>query len=254
MTKQSRVPVVARLVALGLAKDASHARELIDRRVVLAQGSVVDNASRLVASGDSLVVKEPARFVSRGGHKLDHALLQFKIEVTDKVVLDVGASTGGFTDCALQHGAAKVYALDVGRTQLHERLQSDPRVVVVEEFNARHLADPERCREAGLPESFDLLVVDVSFISVARLSDQLASVLSQDSDLVVLIKPQFEATKEEADRAAGVIESQEIHTRVISEVRQSMADVSCDCLGVIESPITGSSGNTEFLAHFRMRS
>ena len=132
MTKQSRVPVVARLVALGLARDESHARELIERRVVLAQGSVVDNASRLVASGDSLVVNEPARFVSRGGHKLDHALLQFKIEVTDKVVLDVGASTGGFTDCALQHGAATVYALDVGRTQLHERLKSDSRVVVVE--------------------------------------------------------------------------------------------------------------------------
>ena len=182
MTKQSRVPVVARLVTLGLAESETHARELIDRRVVLVQGVVCDNHSRLVTTGEALVVREQEKFVSRGGVKLAKALEVFAIEVTGKVVLDVGASTGGFTDCALQVGARRVYSLDVGKTQLHERVRNDERVVVVEEFNARQLADVTQRRERGMPDVFDLVVVDVSFISVARLAREIASTLSRSEE------------------------------------------------------------------------
>ena len=143
MTKQSRVPVVARMIALGLATDETTACELIDRRLVLVQGAIVDNPSRLVALGDAIVVTESERFVSRGGFKLAAALEHFAISLTDRSVLDVGSSTGGFTDCALQAGAKIVYALDVGKTQLHERLRAHPQVVIVDEFNARGLGDSE---------------------------------------------------------------------------------------------------------------
>ena len=254
MTKQSRVPVVARLVTLGLAESETHARELIDRRVVLVQGVVCDNHSRLVTTGEALVVREQEKFVSRGGVKLAKALEVFAIEVTGKVVLDVGASTGGFTERALQVGAGRVYSLDVGKTQLHERVRNDERVVVVDEFNARQLADVTQRRERGMPDVFDLVVVDVSFISVARLARELASTLSEGSDMVVLIKPQFEATRDEANRGSGVITSVDVHARVVEEVKAALAEHGCECRGVIESPIAGASGNTEFLAHFRMRS
>ena len=254
MTKQSRVPVVARLVTLGLAENEIHARELIDRHVVLAGGTIVDNPSRLVTAGESLIVREIEQFVSRGGVKLARALDAFAIDVAGKVVLDIGASTGGFTDCTLQAGARLVYSLDVGKTQLHERIRNDDRVVVVEEFNARQLTDVQARQQRGLPDTFDLVVVDVSFISVARLAPEFASILTTDSDLVILIKPQFEATRDEASRGSGVITSGEVHARVVEEVKDAMAASGCECLGVIESPITGASGNTEFLAHFRMRS
>ena len=253
MTKQSRVPVVARMIALGLATDETTACELIDRRLVLVQGAIVDNPSRLVALGDAIVVTESERFVSRGGFKLAAALEHFAISLTDRSVLDVGASTGGFTDCALQSGARIVYALDVGKTQLHERLRAHPQVVIVDEFNARGLGDSAMKASRGVPPVLEVIVVDVSFISVARLAEGLISSLAPDGDLVVLIKPQFEASKEEADRGAGIIASPEIRSRVVEEVKAAFALSGCDCLGVIESPITGASGNTEFLAHFRMR-
>lgn len=253
MTKLSRVPIVGRLIELGLASDDVQALELIGDRLVLVQGSIVDNPARLVAPGDAIVVQQRDRFVSRGGVKLKAGLDSFGIDVEDRSVLDIGASTGGFTDCALQAGAKRVFALDVGKTQLHERLRSDPRVVVVDEFNARLLENVDLRESRGLPPSFDLIVVDVSFISLARLASSIVAVMAAETDLVVLVKPQFEATKEEADRGAGVISSPEIRERVLAEVREAFAACGCACQGSIASPISGASGNVEFLAHFRMR-
>lgn len=245
--------IVDRLVDLGLATDESHARQLIADRCVIVKGSLVDNPARMVAPGDPVVISQRDRFVSRGGLKLEAALNHFGIDVHGRVVLDVGASTGGFTDCVLQAGAEQVYALDVGRTQLHERLQHDNRVVVVDEFNARDLGVPDAHAARGMPTSFDLVVVDVSFISVTKIANALCSVLTTSSDLVVLVKPQFEATKEEADRGAGVITSSLVHERVLDEVRSAFRLLGCDACGVVESPVKGASGNAEFLVHFRMR-
>ena len=253
MTKPSRVSIVRRLIDLGLASDEFQAHDLIGRRAVLVQGAVVDNPGRLVALGDPVVVRQPDRFVSRGGAKLQAALDHFDIDVKGRTVLDIGASTGGFTDCALQAGAQVVFSLDVGKTQLHERLLSDPRVVVVDDFNARSL-DVEALRTSrGMPSTFDVIVVDVSFISVRRLVPSIVSVTSLDSDVIILVKPQFEATKEEADRGAGVISSPEIRERVVAEVCDAFDAGGCSMEGSIPSPISGASGNVEFLAHFRMR-
>lgn len=252
MTKQSRVPIVTRMIALGLADDEQMAREMIFRRRVLVQGSIVENDGRLVAAGDPIIVKHDDEFVSRGGTKLQHALKTFNISVGGKTVLDVGASTGGFTDCALQAGADRVYSLDVGKTQLHERIKNDPRVVVVDDFNARDLSDDARRSARGVPSEFDLVIVDVSFISVTRIVRSLTAVAKSGADLVVLIKPQFECTRDEANRGSGVIVSRDIHERVVGEVVASFVGAGCEGLGVIESPITGASGNVEFLAHFRM--
>lgn len=252
MNSGQRQPILRRLVALGLAANDEDARRLIEERVVLVQGSVVDNPSRLVAAGDAITIVRPDEFVSRGGIKLSHALDHFRIDPVGRLALDIGASTGGFTDCLLQRGARQVYSLDVGATQLHERVKADGRVVVVDDFNARDLVDPRRCESRGLPLGFDLVVVDVSFISVVSLAASIARAASSGSDVVVLVKPQFEATKAEADKGAGVILDEAIHERVIGEVVRACAAVGLENLGLIESPIKGASGNTEFLAHFRM--
>ena len=252
MSSSQRQPILRRLVKLGLATNEEDARRLIEARVVLVQGSLVDNPSRLVANGDPIALVQPDQYVSRGGTKLAHALDNFAIDPRDRVALDVGASTGGFTDCLLQRAARQVFALDVGATQLHERLRGDERVVVIEDVNARDLVDQSRCSSRGLPASFDLVVVDVSFISVAQIAGALARVVSLDADMVVLVKPQFEATKSEADRGAGVIVDASVHERVVGEVVRAFGAVGLQSLGVIESPIKGASGNTEFLAHFRM--
>ena len=252
MSSSQRQPILRRLVTLGLASSEDDARRLIEEKVVLVQGSLVDNPSRLVASGDPIELVRPDEYVSRGGIKLAHALDHFAVDPRGRVALDVGASTGGFTDCLLQRGAHQVFALDVGATQLHEKLRVDDRVVVVADFNARDLADQQRCQERGLPTPIDLVVVDVSFISVAQIASGLASVAAPGADVVVLVKPQFEATKAEADRGAGVIRETAIHERVVGEVVRVFGAVGLHIVGVIESPITGASGNTEFLAHFRM--
>lgn len=252
MSSSQRQPILRRLVTLGLASSEDEARRLIEEKVVLVRGSLVDNSSRLVASGDPIELVRPDEYVSRGGVKLAHALDHFAIDPRDRVALDVGASAGGFTHCLLQRGAHQVFALDVGSTQLHERLRVDDRVVVVADFNARDLADPQRCQERGLPTPFELIVVDVSFISVAQIASALASVAASHADVVVLVKPQFEATKAEADRGAGVIRETAVRERVVGEVVRACGAVGLHIVGVIESPITGASGNTEFLAHFRM--
>ena len=203
--------------------------------------------SRMVSAAEPVVLTAPARrFVSRGGEKLDAALERFAIEPAGRTVLDAGASTGGFTDCLLQRGAAHVLAIDVGYGQLHERLRADERVTSRERTNVRDLR---------LDEAVDLVVADLSFISLRSVAGALlGDNAAPGADVVVLIKPQFEAGKQEADRGRGVIRDPAIWRRVLEEVRSAITEHGAAMMDVMVSPITGADGNVEFLAHLRAHS
>jgi 23S rRNA (cytidine1920-2'-O)/16S rRNA (cytidine1409-2'-O)-methyltransferase len=219
---------------------------MIELHRVLVNGAIAEKSSRMVDPGDALVVTgEPPRFVSRGGEKLDGALSAFAIDVTGAEVIDVGASTGGFTDCLLQRGARHVVALDVGHGQLHPRIRSDDRVTVIERFNVRSLT------VADLPFVPSLAVTDVSFISLTKVIPVLASVVSPGGRLVLLVKPQFEAGRAEVSRGHGVITDPEIHARVRAEIDACLVMAGCVVCGWCDSPIEGGDGNREFLVHAR---
>ena len=252
--KKERVDVL--LVKRGLADSRSQAQRLVMAGQVRADGQVVPKPSTTLAAGVPLEVDAGPRFVSRGGEKLEAALLAFRLNVSGKVCADVGASTGGFTDCLLKYGASKVYAIDVGHGVLHWKLRQNPRVVVMENTNARYLD--------SLPEDIDIATVDASFISLKILLPvmirwfspspaQIAGLESPDSDaggnVVVLIKPQFEAGRREASRGEGVIRDPEIHRRVLNEVLQFAKDLGFGVRNLIRSPVLGAKGNVEFLAH-----
>ena len=202
--------------------------------------------SDAIREADQLHLTEPDRYVSRGGHKLEHALRHFQLPVSGATVLDLGASTGGFTDCLLQHGAARVYAVDVGQGQLAWKLRQDPRVVVMEKTNARHLT------AARFPAPFlpaDLVVIDCSFISVRKIIPVAVALLRPFGKIVALIKPQFEAGKAEADKGAGVITDPLIHERVVGEIEEFVrTQTGLEWRGWTESPLAGPAGNKEFLA------
>jgi 23S rRNA (cytidine1920-2'-O)/16S rRNA (cytidine1409-2'-O)-methyltransferase len=215
--------------------------------MVLVNGSIADKSSRLVDPGDAVVLQGPrSRFVSRGGDKLDAALEAFGIDVTGLRVLDAGASTGGFTDCLLQRGAAHVVAIDVGHGQLHPKIRDDQRVTVHERFHVRDL-DP-----IAIGGAVDLVVADLSFISIIRALPPLMGVCHPHGELVLLVKPQFEAGKAEVDRGSGVIRDAAVHQRVCDEVSAALTARACEVLGWIDSPITGAQGNREFLVHARL--
>ena len=251
--KRERLELV--LVSRGVVVDVDAAKQAIDDRLVHVNGSIALSYSPLVAPNDQIFLAVTPRFVSRGGFKLEAALEHFKIDLAGLRVLDVGASTGGFTDCALQHGARQVVALDVGKNQLHEKLRSDERVVEVSETNAREIgnltsvstSDSTGAGLALFSEKFDVVVADLSFISVHEVLPSMLAVLKADGLLILLVKPQFEATRLEADKASGVIEDPEIHQRVCREVSEASSQKGCTVLGVIESPIRGQQGNIEFL-------
>lgn len=181
------------------------------------------------------------KYVSRAGFKLEKALEHFKIAVHGLTVMDAGLSTGGFTDCLLQQGAAKVYGIDVGYGQVHEKIRKDPRVVLMERTNLREVRD--------LGQPVDLVTLDLSFISVLKVMDAVDAVLRPQGALIVLIKPQFEAKKEEVGRG-GIIRDSKIHMQVIERVQSGIQAHGYTCHGVIESPIEGATGNKEFLAYF----
>ena len=248
-----RVRVDVALVQRGLVDSSDAARALIDEGVVLANGSVVLTHSRQVAPSDELLVKVVDQFVSRGGIKLDAALTAFNIDVSDQRALDAGSSTGGFTDCLLQRGVAEVVAIDVGKSQMHERVATNHRVVVIDAFNVRQLEDDVMDLPVSLRNEFDLVVADLSFISLKSVSRALTARLSQSGSLVVLVKPQFEATKLEVDKSQGVIADQAIRDRVIGEVNESFADQGWAVHGCIESPIHGAEGNVEYLVWYRFK-
>ncbi len=247
--KRERLELV--LVSRGVVVDIDAAKQAIDDRLVHVNGSIAISYSHLVAPNDQILLAVTPRFVSRGGFKLEAALVHFKIDLVGLRVLDVGASTGGFTDCALQHGARQVVALDVGKNLLHEKLRSDERVVEVSETNARDIgkltSTSTGAGNALFAEKFDVVVADLSFISVHEVLPSMLAVLKADGLLVLLVKPQFEATRQEADKASGVIEDPEIHQRVCREISEATSQKGCTVLGVIESPIRGQQGNIEFL-------
>ena len=234
----------AELVRRGLVTSRTEAGDAVGEQRVLVNGAVADKPARLVASGDALVVTgPPPRFVGRGGEKLDAALARFGIAVTGLRALDVGASTGGFTDCLLARGAREVVALDVGHGQLHPRIRADPRVVVLERTNVR-TATP-----ATIGGLVDIVVVDVSFISLRVITPVLVTLCQPGSSMVLLVKPQFEAGKAEVDRVRGVIVDPAIHERVRDEVAEALVAAGCTVVDWTDSPILGGQGNREFLVH-----
>lgn len=212
---------------------------------VLVGGSIADKPARLVGAHEAVLVQgDGPRFVSRGGEKLDAALERFGIGVRGRRVLDAGASTGGFTDCVLQRGADSVVAVDVGYGQLHERLRGDARVTVRERVNLR-TADPA---DHGGP--FDLVVGDLSFISLRLVARPLLAACRPGGDLVLLVKPQFEAGRQEAARGRGVITDPVVWRRALDEVIAAFEAEGATMMGAMVSPIRGGDGNVEFLAHF----
>ena len=210
-------------------------------------GAPAEKASRLVAAEEALrIAGEGPRFVGRGGEKLDAALHHFRVDVSGRPALDAGASTGGFTDCLLQAGATRVVAVDVGRGQLHERLRSDQRVTVLDRTNVRRLTPG---RLGG--ERFPVVTADLSFISLRTVAPSLVGLAAPDGDLIVLVKPQFEAGRAEVGRGRGVIRDPEVWEKAVADVAAAFAAEGSDMMGTMRSPLTGADGNVEFLMHLR---
>lgn len=210
---------------------------------VAVNGVVVTKPGAQVADDAILTYDIHApRYVSRAGFKLEKALEHFAIDVTGMTVLDAGISTGGFTDCLLQHGAKKIYGVDVGYGQVHEKIRTDPRVILLERTNLRELKD--------VGEPIDLVTLDLSFISVLKVMEAVDSLLKRDGALIVLIKPQFEAGKHEVGRG-GIIKDAHVHEQVVKKIQEGVAVHGYTCEGIIESPIEGATGNKEFLGYFK---
>ncbi len=233
------------LVERGLCESREKAKRAIMAGAVRVNGQVAAKSSDSVRESDCVELTAGEKFVSRGGHKLEHALEHFRIDVHGLTAIDLGASTGGFTDCLLQHGAARVFAVDVGQGQLAWKLRNDARVMVMEKTNARTLT------AAKFPQPFslaDLVVIDCSFISLRKILPAAIALVKPLGNIVALLKPQFEAGKEEADRGEGVISDPAVHARVLEELSDFVARMDgVAWRGVVESPLLGPAGNKEFL-------
>ena len=235
------------LVDRGLAESRTKAQAMIMSGVVLVNEQRVDKPSQLFDTDSSVRVKggdDPAtRYVGRGGLKLEAALREFQIDVAGFACLDVGASTGGFTDCLLQHGAKRVVAIDVGHNQIDWRLRNDPRVEVREGVNARYLQPEDFARK------FDLVVIDVSFISVTKVLPALVALITETGSIITLVKPQFEVGKGEVG-SGGIVRDESKRLRAVEEVSNAASALGLKVVNVIESPIQGAEGNVEYLVHF----
>jgi 23S rRNA (cytidine1920-2'-O)/16S rRNA (cytidine1409-2'-O)-methyltransferase len=239
MAKKLRIDQA--LVSIGLARGVEEANRLVMAGKVLYLGQLVFQSSQQITDPEGISLIPEQKFVSRGGEKLQEAFDQFAIDVKGKVCADIGASSGGFTDCLLQHGAGKVYAIDVGYGILEWKLRNDPRVEVFERTNARNLEE--------LPEAIDFITADVSFISLKKVLIPASRWFSRNGgQCVVLIKPQFEATREESARGEGVILDLGIRQRVLVDILGFGSDHGFSPLGLVRSPIQGPAGNVEFLA------
>jgi 23S rRNA (cytidine1920-2'-O)/16S rRNA (cytidine1409-2'-O)-methyltransferase len=233
-----------KLVESGLVESRNLAQRMVMAGSIRVNGQMVLKSSHLVGDDELLEVVEKQRYVSRGGEKLEAALTAFNLlDLKGRRCADIGASTGGFTDCMLQHGAESVISVDSGHGDFHWKLRNDPRVSLFEQTNARNLA--------SLPHSVNLVCVDVSFISLRILFPVIAVWLKENGgEVVTLIKPQFEAGREEADRGRGVIRDPEVHAKVLLTVLEAAQQDGFGVLGLIPSPLEGPKGNREFLAHY----
>jgi 23S rRNA (cytidine1920-2'-O)/16S rRNA (cytidine1409-2'-O)-methyltransferase len=233
------------LVDRGLCESRERAKGAVLAGRVRVNTRRADKPGDAVRPDDALALEAAEKYVSRGGHKLEHALRHFQLDVAGLTALDLGASTGGFTDCLLQLGATKVFAVDVGQGQLAWKLRQDRRVVVMERTNARYLTATQ------FPQPFapaDLAVIDCSFISLQKILPAAVALLKTNGKIIALVKPQFEAGKAEADRGRGVIRDPAVHERILDELREYAATHSgLKWQGVVESPLLGPAGNKEFL-------
>ncbi len=235
------------LVDRGLAESRERGQALILAGQVLVNGQKVEKAGSLVpVDVDLRILGEQMPYVSRGGLKLEAALREFSIYVTGATALDVGASTGGFTDCLLQHGAKKVYAVDVGYGQMAWKVRQDPRVVVIERTNIRDI-DP-----ALIPEKVDIIVIDVSFISLEKVIPSVLRFLNADGGITALIKPQFEVGKGQVGKG-GIVRDETARTAAVEKVKTVFQNAGLAVQGIIPSPITGQDGNVEYLIHATLR-
>ncbi len=241
-----KVRLDALLLERGLAPSRERARALVLAGQVRVNGTVVSKAGTAVKPDAEVALVQPDHpYVGRGGLKLAHALEAWLLPVEGRDALDIGASTGGFTDVLLRRGARSVIALDVGHGQLDWRLRNDPRVVVLEGVNARALTP------SALPHLVDIVTIDVSFISLRLVLPPVPALLRPDGDVVALIKPQFEAGRAEVGRK-GLVTDPAVHDRVLAEIAEAAAAAGLRRIGTTPSPITGATGNQEFLVHFRV--
>jgi 23S rRNA (cytidine1920-2'-O)/16S rRNA (cytidine1409-2'-O)-methyltransferase len=244
---KSKVRLDQLVVDRGLTSSRERARALILAGDVLVRGHPITKAGTAVATDADIVLRSPDHpYVSRGGLKLAHALDTFGIDPSGLVALDIGASTGGFTDVLLQRGATRVVALDVGHNQLDWKIRSDARVVVIEGANARNLSPADLPADA---RSFGLITIDVSFISLRLILPVLPALLTPAGQVIALVKPQFEAGRAEVGKG-GLVKDETVHARVLEEVTTAAANVGLMRRGLEPSPITGAEGNREFLAWF----
>lgn len=245
MNRSGRERLDVLLVERGIVATREKARRAVMAGEVVVDGMLETKPGTFVKSTSEIELrplKGKGVFVSRGGEKLAKALLEFEIDVRDKVIMDIGASTGGFTDCLLQHGARRVYAIDVGYGQLAWELRNNPDVVVLERKNIRYL------EPGSIPEPCDFATVDVSFISVSKFLRHLLTFLTDDGGVVILIKPQFEAGREEV-RRGGVVRDRNVHVEIIRSLVEFMEGEGLEVRGLTYSPITGPAGNIEFLVY-----
>jgi 23S rRNA (cytidine1920-2'-O)/16S rRNA (cytidine1409-2'-O)-methyltransferase len=242
MAKVEKERIDVLLLERGLVESRSMAQRLVMAGQVRANGQLIPKASMQVSKTAAIEIERGPQYVSRGGEKLVGAFAEFSLDVTGKVCVDVGSSTGGFTDCLLQNGAAKVYAVDVGKGILHWKIRQDPRVVVMEETNARHVQE--------FPEAVTFVTVDASFISLKILLPVIRGWFGEGGGRVIaLVKPQFEAGRDEAARGKGVIKDPKVHRTVLKEVLGFVQDQGFAVLGLGRSPVKGPKGNVEFLAY-----
>ena len=244
MTPRQRLDVS--LVDRGLVESREKAQALIIAGEVTVNGQKAQKPGQAVNAQAQISIAQPLRYVSRGGLKLEAALREFCVPVSDKVCLDVGTSTGGFTDCLLQHGARKVHCVDTGAGQIDWRLRTDPRVILHERTNARYL------KFADIGEPIDLIACDVSFISVTLLLPALGPLLRADGDWIILVKPQFEVGKTQVGKG-GIVRDPALHALACERVATALEDLGFSTR-TIDSPILGTEGNREFLLHARVRS
>lgn len=232
------------LVLRGLCASREKAQRSIMAGQVMVDGQRVEKAGATVPEDAAVEIRGAEKFVGRGGLKLEGALDHFAIDVTGRLGLDIGASTGGFTDCLLQRGAERVYAVDVGHGQIDWKIRNDPRVVVREGLNARNLC------QTDVPEPVGIGVADVSFISLTLILPPAFALLSPSADMVVLIKPQFELSPEKIGKG-GVVRDPAAHAEAVAKIRAHVEALGRRWMGVMESPIRGREGNVEYLAHLR---